>query len=100
MTGSLELVYQAHQKLHDGDINACHELLHQACGIVNDMPAGQVAPLSHWHKFEQAFATACRKNGVQAAFVIMQPHADDPDRVRIVAGGNAMIAAELAKAMK
>lgn len=87
----IESVMQAHDRLHKGDVAAAHELLHKALGVENEAP--DTAPLAHRLGFDAAFRTACRKNGVRAAYVLIDSHSEKG--ARIIAGGDAALCALL-----
>jgi len=86
-----EAVLAAHDALHKGDAEACHELLHKAIqGAGNDLP---IAPLGHLGGFDASFATACRKRGVRAAYIAIDPASRSADgRVRLIVGGDLELA--------
>lgn len=91
-----ELIYQAHDLLHKGMVAEAHEVLHKALGLDNEAPVA--APIGHRRGFDQAFITACRKNGVRAAYVLMD-NRDSTGRARLLAGGDAELAAVLGRAL-
>jgi hypothetical protein len=82
-----ELILQAHDLLHKGDVKGAHEALHKALGVDNDAPEAS-APMAHRMGFDSAFRTACRKNGVRAMYVLVDSQ-DATGNARILSGGDA-----------
>lgn len=75
-----EAVLAAHDALHKGDVQTAHDCLHKALCLDNGpLP---IEPLAHVRGFEQAFVTACRKNGVRAAYMLIDPHHKPPAPAR------------------
>ncbi len=88
-----EALLQAHDRLHRDDIEACHQVLHDALGIPTDTPhAGpDVAPLSQHLKFDQAFIQLCTRLRVRASYVLAA--GQDPEKgTRLLSGGDAQLA--------
>lgn len=89
-----EMIRQAHDRLHKGDIEAAHQFLHKALGMPDETPE-PVKGLSRYGGFEQAFVTASRKHRVLAAWVVFEPDPARPGMARLLAGGNADACAAL-----
>jgi hypothetical protein len=81
------VVAQAHDQLHKGNIVSAHEMMHKALGVDNSLEIPS-APISHRFGFDQAFRTACRKNGVTAMYVLVDT-VDHIGNARLLSGGNA-----------
>lgn len=92
-----EILLQAHNMLHQGDVAAAHELLHKALGVDNDASVG--APIGHRRGFDQAFITACRKNNVRAAYVLIDTQ-DANGMARLLSGGDADLSQLLRELME
>ena len=90
---STEWALQAHDALHKGDVETCHETLHVMLGLSPDETL-PVAPLSAASPFDAEFRALCRKHNVAAAYV-----ADGgltPGRgTRLLSGGEANLCAWL-----
>lgn len=82
-----ELILQAHDLLHKGDVSGAHEVLHKLLGVDNDAPVNH-RPIAHRMDFDQAFRTARRKNGVTAMYVLADTTNADGS-TRVISGGNA-----------
>ena len=94
----LESVYQAHDLLHKGMVEEAHEVLHKLMGIDNDAPVDH-RPIAHRQGFDQAFITACRKNGVRAAYVMIDTQ-DESGVVRLLGGGDAQLSSVIDRAVR
>lgn len=81
----VECCAQAHDRLHKDDVDAAHELLHQALGsgeIDTD-----VAPLAHVAIFDREFRDLCLRLGAKASYVV-----EDPAQAgRLLSGGDARV---------
>lgn len=82
-----EVLAQAHDALHKGQNDVAHELLHKALGVDNDIEF-PVAQIAHRFGFDQAFRTACRKNGVRAMYLLVDT-VDRGGKARLLSGGDA-----------
>jgi hypothetical protein len=80
----IEIVAQAHDRLHKNDVDACHELLHAALGSGEMDPSG-VAPLAHLAIFDDEFRKLCLRLGAKASYVLEDPAQEG----RLVSGGHA-----------
>lgn len=98
MTHDIELVIQAHDLLHKGLVSEAHEVLHKLLGVDNDAPA-EHRPIAHRRGFDMAFITACRKNGVRAAYVLIDSQSES-GMARLLSGGDAQLCQALDKAMR
>lgn len=80
-----EAIAQAHNRLHAGDVDGCHELLHVALGSgyvpVDESRRLTGTPVA---EFDRRFRELCLETGVRAAFVAA-------DKQRLVSGGDAEI---------
>jgi hypothetical protein len=84
-----EAVLAAHDALHKDDVETAHQCLHAALCIDANTSELPIAPLAHVGGFDHGFITACRKNGVRAAYIMIDPHAKpDNGRYRLVSGGD------------
>lgn len=93
-----ELIYQAHDLIHKGMTAEAHEVLHKLMGIDNDAPCDH-KPIAHRAGFDQEFITACRNNGVRAAYVLIDTQSDS-GVVRLLGGGDAQLSAVIDKAVR
>lgn len=93
-----ELIYQAHDLLHKGMVAEAHEVLHKLMGVDNSAPTDH-KPIAHRQGFDQAFITACRKNGVRAAYVLIDTQSES-GVVRLLGGGDAQLSAVIDKAVR
>ncbi|WP_027907136.1 hypothetical protein [Pseudomonas taiwanensis] len=93
-----ELVLQAHDLLHKGMVNEAHEVLHKLLGVDNDAPEDH-QPIAHRRGFDMAFITACRKNGVRAAYVLVDNQSES-GMARLLSGGDAQLCAVVDRAMR
>lgn len=98
MTIDRELVLQAHDLLHKGMVTEAHEVLHKLLGVDNDAPA-EHQPIAHRRGFDMAFITACRKNGVRAAYVLIDSQGEN-GMARLLSGGDAELCQIVDKAMR
>ena len=89
MTDTLEILAQVHDLLHKANIKDAHELLHKAMDVDNSIELPS-APIAHRFDFDQAFRTACRKNGVRAMYVLVDT-VDASGRARLLSGGDAQL---------
>lgn len=81
----VECVAQAHDRLHKDDVDAAHELLHQALGS-GDVTT-DVAPLAHVAIFDEEFRALCLRHGASASYVVEDPASPG----RLLSGGHAGI---------
>lgn len=80
-----EFVAQAHDRLHKGDTDAAHELLHGALG--SGVYDGDVPPLLGLAGFDEEFRRLCIAHGVRASFVALDPVTPG----RLLSGGDAQL---------
>lgn len=76
-----------HDELHKGNVAEAHIACHKALGIED----GPVDPggRKFFRSFDIAFNTACRKNGVDACYVIFDhDNPAEPRKVRVLMGGS------------
>lgn len=92
-----ELALQAHDLLHKGDVAGAHEVLHKMLGLDNEAPTAK--PIGQRSAFDMAFITACRKNGVRAAYVLIDEVGGD-GRARLLSGGDAQLCGVVDQAMR
>ena len=93
-----ELILQAHDQMHKGNYSEAHELLHQSLGAntVHELPAATIA---HRFDFDQAFRTACRKNGVRAMYVLID-NTQPNGQTRLLSGGDGQLCTEIDKRIR
>lgn len=85
-----ELVLQAHDRLHKGDVGAAHELIHAALGL-EEPTLDDVAPLGQRARFDEAFRELCIREGVRASYVLIDRVESEGralNRVRLCSGGD------------
>lgn len=82
------MLLDAHNHLHDGNVDACHSTLHAALGINDgegvDTERGE--RLARMGDFDAGFRRLCQRTGVVAGFVAVG------EGGRAVTGGNADVA--------
>lgn len=88
----VEHIAQAHDRLHKGDVEEAHELLHQALGS-GEIDA-TVRPLSHRDKFDRAFRDLCVRHAVAASYILVDEIGGD-GRARLLSGGDALLTSQL-----
>ena len=98
MTNPIEILAQVHDLLHKAKISEAHELLHKAMGVDNDIKLPS-APIAHRFDFDQAFRTACRKNGVSAMYVLIDT-VDQTGKARLLSGGDAELCQVIGKLIR
>jgi hypothetical protein len=81
----LDVILRAHDLLHLGKAEEAHEVLHGVCLDMEPMQAGTPRRLD----FDAAFRTACRKNRVEAGYLLVLPAPlpGQPHRVALHSGG-------------
>lgn len=86
-----EGIAQAHDRLHKGDVDDCHEILHQLLG--SGYAESTVAPLTGTaiQQFDREFRDLCTRLGVRASFVVMDPEPRADGAHRLLSGGDAEI---------
>ncbi len=85
-----EIVANAHDQLHKEQVEKAHELLHLALGVDNESDAAEDLGLFvDKRSFDHAFRTACRKNKMRAAYVLLEKTDTAGKQVRIITGGDA-----------
>lgn len=88
-----EALAQAHNALHQGDVEACHEILHRALGTGEmsvDRP--QLTGTAQWD-FDERFRALCIETGAKAGYMLAAPDG------RLLGGGDADVAALIGKGL-
>jgi hypothetical protein len=87
-------ILDAHNALHDDDVDACHEALHAALGV-GDEPTGSERGerLSRFGDFDEGYRRLCQRTGVVAAYLAVG------EGGRAVCGGNADVARYIKQAL-
>lgn len=83
----IELVMQAHDRLHADDVDGCHGFIHAVLGV-GPVPSTGVSPLAPGLPFDHAFRDLCVKFNVKAAYVSIEP-TGVVGRGRVCAGGDS-----------
>lgn len=94
-----ECVRQAHDQLHRDDVDACHELLHEALGQ-GEADVERVAPLAGLAQFDLAFRRLCLNHGVRAGYVAIDGERDSDGAARLVSGGDGTLVALVDRAVR
>ena len=84
-----EAIAQIHDRLHRGDVEAAHELCHEA--MDSGSVESDVAPLTgaRMTTFDADFRQLCIRTGVRASYVAIDAANPDPERgTRLVSGGD------------
>lgn len=89
----LEVIVQAHDRIHKGQVDEAEEILHQALGA-GDYD-GDVASLSQHHGFDEAFRRLCVARRLRAAYVLVGEMNVEEREVRLISGGDSILCALL-----
>lgn len=89
-----ENVLQAHDRLHKGDVEAAHELVHVALGLEEEVEH-EVAPLALSSAFDADFRALCVKYGAKASYILVDRYEEEKGGHRIISGGDGELCAAL-----
>lgn len=94
----------AHDALHKGNTEACHDYLHSALGIENEAKEnkGLATSLKNISKFDRRFRKLCEKYKIRAAYISIEeaPFEDGTPGVRYLGGGDSRLDDVMTKAFR
>ena len=88
-----EALIQIERHVKAGELEAVRETVRMGLALI---PNGGIAKIEpRWRDFDVAFVTACRKNGVRAAWFALDFEKDGSHRAHVKTGGESGMCAAL-----